>query len=129
MLELLLSAAREVRGVCGKNPRTALEQENVRHLRIDGAVFVCQGMSADFGQPSGQFKGQQPAAADFEGILNRLEARSERFPVLVTEVGVTGSGGDDQVVIRNISVRRFDFSAVEIESGNLRHENFNILVG
>jgi hypothetical protein len=47
----------------------------------------------------------------------------------VTEVGVTGSGGDDQVVIRNITVRGFDFSSGDIESGNLRHENFNILVG
>src|SRR5271168_2279071 len=70
----------------------------------------------------GQFKGQQHAAANFEGILNRLEAGGERFPVLVTEVGVTGSGRDDQIIVGNIAFRRFDFAAVEIESGNLRHE-------
>ena len=36
-----------------------------------------------------QFEGQQYTAPYFEGVFNRLQARSENFPVVMSKVGVS----------------------------------------
>ena len=46
-----------------------------------------------------QFKGQQDAAADLQRVFDRLQARRQRLPFVVTEIGVGGARGDDQKVI------------------------------
>src|SRR5579863_4436954 len=156
MLELLLGAARKIFGISRKNARAALQQKNVGHLGIDGTVFVRQCVTADFGQSPrefhssgpgaddykiewrrgragshlalGQFKREQHAAADFESIFDGFEAGGKRLPVLVTEVSVARARSNDQVVIGNLAVWRLYHAALEIESSNLIHQDFDILV-
>jgi hypothetical protein len=48
----------------------------------------------------GRFQGKQHTAADLESVLQRLQARRERFPFRVAEVSVTRSGRQDQIVVR-----------------------------
>ena len=129
-IELFLRAAREVFGIGRKNARSTFNQQNVRARRIDGAKFVGQGVAADFGQSAGQFdsrraaadnhevewrrafaggglalgqfEGEQHAAADFQRIFNRLESGSKGLPLVVSEVGVGGACGHDQVVVGEV---------------------------
>ena len=51
------------------------------------------------GFPLGPLEGQQHAATDLERILEALEPRRERLPVIVAEVGVPRASADDEVVV------------------------------
>ena len=46
----------------------------------------------------------------------------------MSEIRMSGSRGDDQIGIGNFAVGSEDDAAVEIESGDLGHEDFNILI-
>ena len=50
----------------------------------------------------GEFKGEQHAAAYFESVLNRLEARSVRLPFVVTKIRMPRPGRDNQIVIADL---------------------------
>ena len=47
----------------------------------------------------GALEGQKDASPDLKRVFERLEARRKRRPFLVTEVGVTRTGGNNQKVI------------------------------
>src|ERR1700685_716892 len=154
MFEVFLGAPREIFSIGGKNPRTAFEQEDVRHLGIDGAKFVSQGVAADFSERAGQFhaggsaanygeiqrsrraavyrlvfgefKGQQHAAANLDCVFDGFEAGSERLPVVVSEIGVASTCGNNQVIVWNFSIGHFHEAIFQIEAGDLRHQNFSI---
>src|ERR1700693_5856570 len=109
--------------------RTAFAEVNASAAGIDGAEIVREGVTADFGEgsgefdsggacaydhevqrivtfagsgtPFGEFEGEQNAAADFERVLDGLEAGRERLPLVVAEVGVAGAGGDNERVVGN----------------------------
>ena len=49
-----------------------------------------------------QLEGQQHTAANLGGVLDGLESRRKRRPVVVAKVGVSGPGGQHQVVIREL---------------------------
>ncbi len=110
--------------------RAAFEEANASAARIDGAEIVGEGVPADLGEGSGEFdsggsgaddhevqriagftgrgaafrefEGEQNSAADFERVLDGLEAGRESLPFVVAEVGVAGAGGDDEVVVRDL---------------------------
>ena len=50
-------------------------------------------------RPLGALEGDQDAAPDPDGVLERLESRCMRLPVAVTKVGVARTGGHDQPVV------------------------------
>ena len=52
----------------------------------------------------GALEGQQQAAADLGGVLDRLQAGSELLPLVVAEIVVRGAGGDDQRVVGHLAV-------------------------
>lgn len=64
----------------------------------------------------GEFEGEQNAASNLEGIFNRLEAGRQRFPGVVAEIGVHGSGGDDQVVVGQFLLGSLHDAAIEVET-------------
>jgi hypothetical protein len=75
----------------------------------------------------GQFKGKQNAAADFESVLDGLEAGRERFPIVMPEVGVGGSCGEDEVVAGEPGSGGEAYLACgRVDRGDLVHENFNV---
>ncbi len=84
------------------------------------------------GAAFGEFEGQQNAAADFERVLDGLEAGRESFPFVVAEIGVAGAGGDDEGIVRNLLSFIFRYGlhhlAFEVEARHLGHEHFDILV-
>ena len=154
---MFLRAAGKIFGVSGQNPRAAFEQENMRaalgsmernswasawwliSARVPASstpvgppptTTKLSGVadSPVSGLPLRQFKSEQHAAANFERVFNGLQAGSERLPVVVSEVGVARARGDDEVVVRNLGVRGLHDAAVEVESGDFRHEHFDILV-
>ena len=47
----------------------------------------------------GPLEGQQDAAADGGGVLERLQARRERLPFVMAEIGVLRAGGEHQGVV------------------------------
>src|SRR4030088_856068 len=46
----------------------------------------------------------------------------------MSEIGVTGARGNDQVVVRNLQLRSFNQASFKIEARNLCHQNLNIFV-
>ena len=58
------------------------------------------------GRALGLLERQQDAAADVDRVLDRLQARRERLPLVVAEIGVARAGGDDQVVVGDRAARR-----------------------
>src|SRR5208337_5295396 len=114
--------------------------------RIDGAEIVGQGMTANLGERSRelhsrwscshhnklqrlgwfaggctalrQFEGQQHAPPDFDRILNRLQSGRNRFPLIVAEIGVAGSGGNNQRVVGNFLLGRLYQSPLQVEASN-----------
>ncbi len=141
--QLLFGAARQVFGIGGQHARAAFEQDDVGARRVNGAEFMRQNVTRDFRQysgefhaggasahddevqrliagagkspPFGQFKRKQHAAADFERVFDGLQARSEGLPIIVTEVGVRGAGGDHQVVVGKLLLRCLYDAAGEVE--------------
>ena len=125
-------AARKILGIGGEHVRAAFDEMNAGAARIDGAEIVGEGVTADFGEGSGEFdsggagaddhevqriasfagsgaafgkfKGEQNAAADFERVLDGLEAGRESFPFVVAEIGVAGAGGDDEGIVGNFLI-------------------------
>ena len=54
----------------------------------------------------GALEGEQDAAAQIGGVVDRLETRRERRPVVVTEIGVPRAGREHQIVVGDAPVRR-----------------------
>src|SRR5260370_131422 len=74
----------------------------------------------------GQFEGQKNAAADFEGIFNRLQTGCQRLPFIVTKVGVGCPRGDDQKVKIEHLLLRNDFPLFQLEIDDFFKQHFNI---
>src|ERR1700728_2022473 len=47
----------------------------------------------------GEFEGEEDAAANLDRVLDGFEAGSEGLPLVVSEVGVGGAGGEHEVVV------------------------------
>ena len=128
--------------ICGEDAAAAIEQKDAALGGIDVAKIVAHvklrdvadgagklhagGPAADDDEvqrrmpavldhlPLGQLEGQQHAAANLDGVFNGFQAGRKRRPLVVAEVGVRGSGGQDKVVVvelrtagqRQLRVRR-----------------------
>ena len=73
----------------------------------------------DQGFAFGHLESQQHAAADFEGVFEGFETGGELLPFGMSEVGVGGASGYDQVVVAQFDVVNLYFAVGEIEAGYL----------
>ena len=73
----------------------------------------------------GEFQGTEDSASELHGVVDRLHARREQRELVVTEVGLTGTGGHDQAVVRELDAvgagrpGRVHDATVEIEPVDL----------
>ena len=75
----------------------------------------------------GALEGQENAPPDFEGILERLEARREPCPFGVAEVGVARPGCHDQrVVVERRPIRQLDTPGVHVDPRHLAKQHAQI---
>ena len=65
-MQLLESAAREIFGIGGENVRAAFDKMDAGAARIDGAEIVGEGVTADFGEGSGEFDSRGASSDDHE---------------------------------------------------------------
>ena len=65
----------------------------------------------------GPLEGIDDAAANFQGVVDRLEPGGELCEMLVAEIRLIGAGGDDERIVRQ---RDLDLAAVD--AGRLKHE-------
>ncbi len=72
----------------------------------------------------GGFEGDQDPAPDLRRVVDGLQARRVRRPVLVTEVGVMGAGGDDQRVVgHRAAVREPDLALLGVDVDRLPEQH------
>ena len=145
----------QVGGISGKDARRALQQQHAgfpgidvpkvaAHVELgniaDGACqFHAGRSSADNDKiqrrmptvldhlPLGQLEGQQHAAANLQSIFNGLEARSQRRPLILAEVGMSRAGGEHQVVPPYARARaERDCASGDVEGHHFVHQHFGI---
>src|SRR5207244_12105689 len=75
-----------------------------------------------------QFKRQQYAAANFDGVFDGFQPRCQRFPFIVSEISMAGSGGNDQIVVRNIAIAKLHYFPREIEILHLAQNDVNVSI-
>src|SRR5262249_26235151 len=76
--------------------------------------------------PLSQFKGEQHTPSNLESILDRLQARSQRFPFVVTKIGVRRSGRDHQVIVRDLRIRQLHNSIRHVDIDDLSQQHVYI---
>ena len=155
--ELLAGLLLKVGGVGAEDVGRALEDEDLGHGGVDvakifghvelGDVADCAGQldaggaAADDDEVEGgmaagllhlalgEFEGEEDAAADLGGVLDGLEAGGELGPVVFAEVGVGGTGGDDEVVVLEHGAGlELDVVLGKVEADGLVHEDFDVLM-
>ena len=65
----------------------------------------------------GRLEREQHATADLERVLDRLQPRCERRPVVVPEVGVGRPGGHDQEVVPHLAVGQENLARLDVDGG------------
>ena len=142
--QLPAGARRQRLGIGGEDAVGGLEQDDPGGRRVDGAELPGHRAERDLGDRSGHldagrsaadhdegqvgfaftgigrtlgsFEREEDPSADLQCVLDGLEAGSVRLPVVVTEVGVRGAGGEHEmieadhraVVERHVRLARID---------------------
>jgi len=77
----------------------------------------------------GQFEGEQDTAANLGGVLDGFKSRRKRSPVIAAEVGVGSSGGQHQVVVRELcAAGQGDLPRIRVDAGDLIHQHLGVLL-
>src|SRR5262249_48098794 len=140
--------------ICGQNAWAAFKEDDSSPPWIDGAEFVAQNLARNLceragefysGRPSthndevkvewrlpccclplGQFERQQHTTSDFECVLDGLQAGRPRLPLVMSEIGMRRTGCDYEIVVRNLCIGQFHYTAFQVEPDNFAHQNFHI---
>ena len=155
MLERSLRFGGEVRRIRGEHARAAVKQENAAFGWVDVAKVVAHVKLGDVANGAGQLdaggpaanddevegrvpallehlalgelEGQQDTAANLDRVFNGLEARCEGLPLVVTEVGVGGSGSEGEVVIvETRSAGQLDAARGGVDCDDFIHQHFSV---
>jgi hypothetical protein len=154
--QLFLGLGGKIRGKQRQHPVLALDQQDLGIRGIDAAEIVAQGVVGDFAQGAGELhtsrpaadnhegqpraaflevrfalgalEGGQHAAADFGGVLDRLEPGRKRRPLVVAEVVVGGASGDNQVVVGRLTVAQYDAAAFRVEIDHFAEQHLGVRV-
>jgi hypothetical protein len=145
LFQLRLGLGGELVGEGGQGPRRCFDQENAGLAGIDDAEIGGEGFPGQLGHgadhldPGGAgadhgkgqqamagllvrrhlrlLEGEQDAPADVDGVLDLLQARRDRLPFIMTEIGVAGAGCDDEAVEGDPpSVLKQDIAAPAIDA-------------
>ena len=74
-----------------------------------------------------QFKSQEDAASNLNGVFDGLEAGGKFGPILVAKIGVSCSRAQDEVVVTNgRSTGQVEVSRAGINSNDLIHQDFGV---
>jgi len=140
----------------GQHARPRLDQYHPRIRRPDAAEIVAQGDAGQLddrpcqlharraradddegeqrpaplgiGFELGLFERRQQPAPHGGGILQRLQAGREGFPVVMAEIGMLRAGGDDQPVIGNAAAtRQPDRARRRVDAGHAIHQRRHVL--
>ena len=126
-LQRALRIEGQVLGESGQHARTGLDQHDARLTRVDAAELGRQRGARQFGDRAGKldpcrtsadndegqkrrpllfvglalglFEGEEYAAANGRRVLERLEARRERLPIVMAEIGVPRAGRQHERVV------------------------------
>ncbi len=94
-------------GLAGVDDSKVFREDAFGEIGDGAGEFDAGGAAADDGEVErgsfagedggafGFFEGEQQAAADFHGVLDRFQSGGFDFPFVMAEVGMAGSGGDD----------------------------------
>src|ERR1035441_3009240 len=136
--------------------RLALDEHDGGLARVDVAEVVAQGVVGDLAERAGQFdaggaaahddevqpgaarggirlalgalESEEEAAADRGGVFDGFEARRDGFPLVVAEVVVSGSGGNDQGVVGDCAIAQDDAAVGHIEVDGFAEEHFGVAI-
>ena len=115
----------------GSTRSAAFEEDDARRPRVDVLVVLREGLPGDLLDRAGEFdagraraddperqrraarrfvalvfgrlEGQEDAPPQLRGVLDALQARRDRGPLVVPEVGVRRPGRQDEVVVPNVA--------------------------
>jgi len=156
MLELPPGAFGKLRGVGGQDTRTGLDEQNMGLLRVDAAEVLAEREAGEFGDGSGHFdaggassdddeghfhpaggfvfgffsffEGGEDAPAELGGVLKAFETGSAGFPFRVSEVGVTGARGEDEVVVMQGAFGAGKGLGLYVDGGDFGHGDAGVFL-
>ena len=128
-LQNALGLVRERFRESGKKARPGLDKNDARRARRDGAEIVADRFARELGDGAGHLdagrtaadddkgqkscsssrigldlgalEGEQDLGAQARGIVDGLDAGRIRLPLVMTEITVPGTAGEDEIVERN----------------------------
>ena len=151
-LELAPGRRRTIRRVGRQDPVHRLDEQDPGVGRVDRAEVAAERVAGDLAERSGQLDARRPAADDDErhplapplgivlalgrlerdqdpppdlgGVVDRLQARRDRGPVVVAEVREARAGADDQrVVADRAAVRQRTSRALRVDADRLAEQD------
>src|SRR6202521_5622276 len=73
---------------------------------------------------------EQDAPANFGGILDALQARRERLPIIVAEISVACARGEDEIIVRDASTALDqDRARSDVDAADLPEHDGDVPVG
>ena len=90
----------------------------------------CQQRAPSFfiGFALGHLEGQQNATTDLQRVLDALQTRRVGLPFGVTEVGVPGAGGQNEIVVLHLAVLQDHFSTFRVDRDHLGKKDPRVLL-
>ena len=154
---MFLGLGRKIRRKQRQHAVLALDQQDLGVGRIDAAEIVAQGVVGNLPQRAGQFhpgrpaphnrEGQprpaflrvlfalgaleccQQAAANLRGVLDSLQPRRQRRPLVVAEVMMRGARGHDQIVVARLAVAQNHSPPFGVEIDHLAKQHLGVRLG
>ena len=147
---------REILGERAEYAIAGLDERDARFGGVDLAEVVLKTVVGDLRQRAGELHAGRPAAddreveqraadfrivfglcllerridatADISGVFDRFEARRVLGPFIAAKVAVARPGGDDEIIVMNVALRRVDALQVEIEADHLGEHHLAVRV-
>ena len=74
----------------------------------------------------GQLECEQHPTPDFQRVLDGLQARGQRFPLIVSEIGVARARGNDQIVVGKFAISELYDASIKIEILHFSEQNLDV---
>src|ERR1017187_1834923 len=112
----------------GKVGRTRGSPSTSMMAASRGAMWRESGRRGSLAIALGALESEEEAAADRGGVFDGFEARRDGFPLVVAEVVVSGSGGNDQGVVGDCAIAQDDAAVGHIEIDGFAEEHFGVAI-
>ena len=137
-----IASTSTIRASCGSDRAEVVAQRVVRDLAQGAGELHARRPAADeherhprlaqlgIGLALGGLERDQDPAPDLDGVVDGLEARGVRRPLVVPEVGVVGARRDDQrVVVHRAAVRQPDLALLGVDVDRLAQQHPRVASG